>query len=92
MNIKRLKLHSTGIMIHDPNNPFDPRNATLDMCMWNKDYPLAEKTVGGINFRVAEGFIRNRKKSYLVYRNMKDVGMFMSLDDAKKAIDNGEFK
>lgn len=55
--------------------------------MWNFDYPIAEKSINGVQIRIIEGLIRDKKKSYLIYADKNMIGEFFSVKDAKSAID-----
>ena len=57
---------------------------TFRQNLWNYDNPLAQKTVNGINFRIAEGFIIDKKKSYILYKDSKLVGTYTSVEEAKE--------
>ncbi|MDG1805922.1 hypothetical protein [Flavicella sp.] len=54
--------------------------------LFNYDNPIAEKTVNGVNLRIAEGLIRNKEKTYLLYADGSMVGEFYVISDIKKII------
>lgn len=60
---------------------------TLLSKVWNFDCPIAEKTVNGINYRIAEGFIKDRKKTYLLYKDGIVIGTYNHVYEAKKVVD-----
>lgn len=62
--------------------PFN--EATFRSKMFNYDNPFAEKTIRGIVYRIAEGFIIDKKKSYLLYKDDKLVGTYTSVEEAKE--------
>ena len=55
--------------------------------LFNYDEPIASKTVNGVDVRIAEGLIRDKKKTYLLYADGKIVGEFASVEGAKKVVD-----
>ncbi len=60
---------------------------TLVSKMWNYDNPLAQKTIGGIDYRIAEGFIVDKKKTYLLYKDGIIFGEpFNSVEEIKESL------
>lgn len=39
----------------------------LDNCMFNYDYPIAQKNISGVDVRITQGLIEKRSKTYLMY-------------------------
>lgn len=74
--------------IQSGGNIFSTQFDDIRQNMWNYDYPILEKDVNGINLRVAEGLIRDKKKTYLLYANGSIIGEFYSLNDIKSIINN----
>ena len=56
------------------------------MNVFNYDNPLAEKNINGVNFRVALGLIRNKRKSYLLYKDGSIVGQFYSMEEITRIL------
>lgn len=54
--------------------------------LYNYDNPLAEKNSNGVNLRITQGLIRNKKKTYLLYADGRLSGEFYSVDEAKAVI------
>lgn len=54
--------------------------------LYNYHNPIAQKTIDGVDFRIAEGLIRNKKKTYLLFRNRFIFGEFNSVQEAKKQV------
>lgn len=61
-------------------------NNDIRIKLHNYDNPLATKTVNGVELRIADGLIRNKKKTYLLYADGKIVGEFDSVDSIKTSI------
>lgn len=59
---------------------------TLVNKMFNFSNPIAQKTIEGITYRICEGFIKDKKKIYLLYQNCGFVGIFDSVQQAKDSI------
>lgn len=59
-------------------------------CLWNYWHPIAEKKINGVVYRIAEGLNRweERKKTYLLYKNENLIGTFLSVESAKRFVDN----
>ena len=64
--------------------PFN--EATFLNKMWNYDNPIAEKTINGKVYRIADGFIIDKKKSYILYKGGKLVGTYTSVEEAKEFV------
>jgi hypothetical protein len=62
------------------------KTETLLSKMWNFSNPIAEKTIGYYTFRICEGFIVEKKKTYLLYKNCGFLGIFDSVQEAKNFI------
>jgi len=62
------------------------QNNDIRMSMWNYDYPVAQKKINGIDLRITEGLIRNRRKTYLLYADGKIIGEFYSVPAIKMLI------
>jgi len=54
--------------------------------MFNYNEPIASKTINGVDLRIAEGLIRDKKKTYLLYADGGIIGEFYSVADAKAAV------
>lgn len=54
--------------------------------VYNYDNPIAEKDVNGVNLRIAEGLIRDNRKTYLLYADGKIIGEFYSVKDIKRIV------
>lgn len=67
-------------------NHFNGRKNDIRMNVFNYENPLAEKNVNGVNFRIAEGLIRNDRKTYLLYKNGQIIGQFHSIEEIKRII------
>jgi len=60
----------------------------LRQCLYSYEHPLAERTINGVNFRIASGFITDGKKTYLLYADGKIIGSFGSEEEAKQRAEN----
>ena len=58
----------------------------IRMKIFNYDNPIARKTINNVDLRIAEGLIRDKRKSYLLYANGKIIGEFKSVDYIKNII------
>jgi hypothetical protein len=58
----------------------------IRMKLFNFDHPIAEKDVNGVNLKITEGLIRNKRKTYLLYADGKIIGEFYSVSDIKMII------
>lgn len=56
----------------------------------NYDSPIAQKTVNGSDIRITGGLVRDGQKTYLLYKDGKIAGQFLSVEDAKSAIEKPE--
>lgn len=65
---------------------FGAANKDIRQNLFNYDNPLAERTINGVNLRIAEGLIRSKRKTYLLYADGAIIGEFYSVDDIKKVI------
>lgn len=61
-------------------------NKDIRTNLFNYDNPIAEKTVNGVNLRIANGLMRGREKTYLLYANGKIAGEFYSISEIKDTI------
>jgi len=46
--------------------------------LYNYENPHAEKQINGIQIKITDGLIRNKRKTYLLYANRKIIGEFFS--------------
>ena len=69
---------------------FGTDNTDIRNSLFNYENPIAEKTINGINFRIATGLVRNKRQTYLLYANGKIIGEFYSVQDAKKIVNHIE--
>ena len=65
---------------------FKRKKQDIRMNVFNYDNPLAEKNINGVNFRVALGLIRNKRKSYLLYKDGSIVGQFYSMEEITRIL------
>ena len=65
---------------------FGNDNKDIRTNVFNYDHPIAEKTLNGVNLRIAHGLIRNKKQTYLLYADGLIVGEFYSVNDIKKVV------
>ena len=72
--------------IDDIGQHFRREKDDIRMKIFNYDNPIAEKDINGVNLRIAEGLLRNKRKTYLLYADGKIVGEFYSVEDIKKII------
>lgn len=54
--------------------------------LFNVNYPCANITLNGVDFRIAEGLLRDGKKSYLLYMNRNIIGEYTSIESAKLGV------
>jgi 8-oxo-dGTP pyrophosphatase MutT (NUDIX family) len=66
-------------------NIFNKRN-DIRQNMFNYEHPLAQADINGVNLRIAEGLIRDKKKTYLLYADGKLIGEFNSVKDIKTLV------
>jgi len=55
---------------------FGIHNTDIRMNLFNYNSPIAQITIDGINYRIVEGLIHNRRKTYLLYVD----GVMMNYD------------
>ena len=65
---------------------FNREKQDIRMNMSNYYHPIAEKDVNGVNLRIAEGLIKNNRKTYLLYADGKIIGEFYSVSDIKMIV------
>jgi hypothetical protein len=65
---------------------FSGKKQDIRMNLFNYDNPLAQKNVNGVNLRIAEGLIRNKRRTYLLYADGNIIGEFYSVKDIKSII------
>jgi hypothetical protein len=70
----------------DLNQHFNREKDDIRMKIFNYDHPIAEKDLNGVNLRIAEGLIRNKQKTYLLYLDGEIIGEFYSVNDIKNII------
>lgn len=56
--------------------------------VFNFHHPLAEKTVDGIVYKIAQGDVVDKKKTYDLYKGDELIGNYNSVDEAKKYVPN----
>ena len=78
--------------ITDSRQTFDISLDDIRMKVFNYDAPIASKVVNGVDLRIVDGLIRNKRKTYLLYANGDIIGEFYSINDIKKIIDYIESK
>ncbi len=59
---------------------------TLESKLFNFDNPIAYITIHGIMYRIAEGFIVNKKKTYILYKHKTPMGVFSSVEEAQNHV------
>ncbi len=65
---------------------FGKYNKDIRTNVFNYDNPLAQKFLNGIDLRIAEGLIRDKRKTYLLYANGEIIGEFYHVADIKNII------
>ena len=65
---------------------FSGKKQDIRMNLFNYDHPLAQKNVNGVDLRIAEGLIRNKRRTYLLYADGNIIGEFYSVKDIKSII------
>ena len=70
----------------DMTKHFKREKDDIRMNLHNYDHPIAEKDVNGVNLRIIEGLVRNKRKTYLLYADGKLIGEFYSVKDIKDII------
>jgi hypothetical protein len=65
---------------------FSGEKQDIRMNLYNYEHPIAEKDVNGVNLRIVEGLVRNKRKTYLLYADGKLIGEFYSVEDIKRII------
>lgn len=65
---------------------FGNRNKDIRQNLYNYEHPICYKVVDGVEYRIAHGFIREQKKTYLLYANGNIIGQFTDLNSAKNSI------
>lgn len=65
---------------------FNKKKDDIRMRVFNYNEPLMSRILNGVDLRVAEGLIRDKKKTYLLYADGVIIGEFYSTDDIKKVI------
>lgn len=76
----------SNYIVDDIMQHFRHEKDDIRMKLFNYDHPIAEKDINGVNLRIAEGLIRNKRKSYLLYADGKIIGEFYSVSDIKLII------
>lgn len=69
--------------------PLGIQNRDISKNAFNYDNPYAQKNVNGVDFRIAEGLVRDNKKTYLLYADGKIIGEYGSVQEAKVVVDSG---
>lgn len=59
---------------------------TLESKLFNFDNPVAIREVNGVVYKIAEGLINDKKKTYILYRDKDLIGTFDSVDAAKQHV------
>jgi hypothetical protein len=70
----------------DISQHFKREKDDIRMKLFNYNNPIAEKNINGVNLRIAEGLIRNKRKTYLLYADGKIIGEFYSINDIKMIV------
>jgi hypothetical protein len=70
----------------DVSNFFGRRKDDIRQKAFNYDNPIAQKNINGVDLRIAEGLLRNNKKTYLLYADGEIIGEFYSVKDIKMII------
>jgi len=70
----------------DVSNFFGRRKDDIRQKAFNYDNPIAQKNINGVDVRIAEGLLRNNKKTYLLYADGEIIGEFYSVKDIKMII------
>lgn len=78
---------TSGIKMIHPNGrrkSFLCETGDLRQNLYSYEHPLAQKTINGIDLRIATGFMGYSKSDYLLYVNGKRVRKtFFSVDEVK---------
>ena len=70
----------------DMTQHFKREKDDIRMNAFNYEHPIASKEVNGVDLRIAEGLIKNKRKTYLLYADGKIIGEFYSIKDIKSII------
>ncbi len=65
---------------------FNKEKNDIRMNMFNYNNPIAEKNLNGINLRITQGLLRNKRITYLLYADGKIIGEFYSVNDIKMIV------
>ena len=84
--VSELQKEIEGNYVSEVSDLFNNKKDDLRQKAYNYDNPIAEKDSNGVNLRIAEGLIRDKKKTYLLYADGKIVGEFGSVQDAKNVV------
>ena len=56
----------------------------IDTNLFNFDNPLCQKMINGNDIRITEGLIKNKTKTFLVYKNSQIIGEFYNITNFKE--------
>lgn len=71
-------------------NPFNMEYDDLRLNVFNYENPIASKDINGVNLRITDGLVREKKKTYLLYANGQIIGEFPTVQIIKDTIKNIE--
>jgi hypothetical protein len=60
---------------------FNREKEDIRQKLFNYDNPIISEIINGVEIRIAEGFIKNKRKTYLLYANGDIIGEFYSVND-----------
>lgn len=72
--------------VDDMSQHFNREKNDIRLNAFNYEHPLMSTQINNVELRVAEGLIRNNKKTYLLYANGVIIGEFYNTDDIKKLV------
>jgi hypothetical protein len=84
--LKKLEQDIENNYLSNSDEIFSTNKQDIRQKVFNYHNPIAKKIINGVELRIADGLIKNKQKTYLLYANGDIIGEFYSVNDIKKII------
>jgi hypothetical protein len=84
--LKKLKQDIKNNYLSKSDEIFNTKKDDIRQKVFNYHHPIGQIIINGVELRIAEGLIKNRQKTYLLYANGDIIGEFYSVNDIEKIV------
>jgi hypothetical protein len=84
--VKKLEQEIKNNYSVNSSEMFNKEKDDIRQKLFNYDNPIINEIINGVEIRIAEGLIKNKRKTYLLYANGDIIGEFYSFNHIKTII------